>query len=151
MRRIERPGPSFAARDLCSMSAHTSRERAPLDIVRIGPAAKAARLDIDDPVDLTDIRGQTQAKRALMIAAAGGHSLLFIGVPGSGKSTLARRLPGLLPAAERGRVAGGRRNRLSERLGFRCPQFWPAAFQLASPHRFDYLFEQHQLNQATGT
>ncbi len=50
-----------------------------------------------DPVDLTDIRGQQLAKRALTVAAAGGHSLLFVGVPGSGKSTLARRLPGLLP------------------------------------------------------
>jgi magnesium chelatase family protein len=79
--------------DVCAYIEGTG----PLDIVRIGPAAKAARLDIDDPVDLTDIRGQTQAKRALMIAAAGGHSLLFIGVPGSGKSTLAHRLPSLLP------------------------------------------------------
>jgi len=49
------------------------------------------------PADLSDIRGQQQAKRALLIAAAGGHSLLMIGVPGSGKSTLARRLPDLLP------------------------------------------------------
>ncbi len=50
-----------------------------------------------DALDLRDIRGQPHAKRALTVAAAGGHSLLFIGVPGSGKSTLARRLPGLLP------------------------------------------------------
>jgi magnesium chelatase family protein len=49
------------------------------------------------PADLSDIRGQQQAKRALLIAAAGGHSLLMIGVPGAGKSTLARRLPDLLP------------------------------------------------------
>jgi magnesium chelatase family protein len=68
-----------------------------LDIVHVGASTKAARADINDPVDLADIRGQAQAKRALIIAAAGGHSLLFIGVPGSGKSTLARRLPGLLP------------------------------------------------------
>ncbi|HUN70183.1 MAG TPA: YifB family Mg chelatase-like AAA ATPase [Burkholderiales bacterium] len=48
--------------------------------------------------DLDEVRGQHQARRALEVAAAGGHSLLFAGPPGSGKSMLAARLPGLLPA-----------------------------------------------------
>jgi len=47
--------------------------------------------------DVSDVRGQIQAKRALLIAAAGAHSLLMIGPPGCGKSMLAQRLPGLLP------------------------------------------------------
>ncbi len=48
--------------------------------------------------DVADVRGQTGAKRALLVAAAGQHSLLMCGPPGTGKSMLAARLPGLLPA-----------------------------------------------------
>ncbi|CAN5385232.1 YifB family Mg chelatase-like AAA ATPase [soil metagenome] len=50
------------------------------------------------PPDLSDIRGQHHAKRALEIAAAGGHSLLLMGPPGTGKTMLASRLPSILPA-----------------------------------------------------
>src|SRR5262249_49965202 len=47
--------------------------------------------------DMADVRGQALARRALEIAAAGGHNLVFVGPPGSGKTMLARRLPGILP------------------------------------------------------
>src|SRR6185437_13313797 len=50
-----------------------------------------------DGPDLADVRGQEDAKRALEIAAAGGHNLLMVGPPGAGKTMLARRLPGILP------------------------------------------------------
>ena len=57
------------------------------------PRAEAA----DAPPDLRDVKGQAGAKRALEIAATGGHSLLMVGPPGTGKSMLAQRFAGLLP------------------------------------------------------
>lgn len=82
------------------------------------------------PPDLADVRGQYGAKRALEIAAAGGHGLLMIGPPGVGKTLLAQRLPGLLPpldpeeALEVAKVesAAGRRPVLGRRRPFRSPQ-----------------------------
>jgi magnesium chelatase family protein len=63
--------------------------------------ARPAPPDADDPKadgpDLAEVRGQEDAKRALEIAAAGGHNLLMVGPPGAGKTMLARRLPGILP------------------------------------------------------
>ncbi len=57
--------------------------------------------DQPPPPDLSDVRGQPVARRALEIAAAGGHHLLMVGSPGSGKTMLAQRLPGLLPPLDR--------------------------------------------------
>jgi magnesium chelatase family protein len=60
------------------------------------PKPRLAESETSYP-DLRDIKGQETAKRALEVAASGGHNLLMIGPPGSGKSMLAQRLPGLLP------------------------------------------------------
>jgi magnesium chelatase family protein len=81
--------------------------------------------------DLADIRGQESAKRALEVAAAGGHHLLMVGPPGAGKSMLAQRLPSLLPPLSPqellevsmiASVAGALSNgRLTRRRPFRAP------------------------------
>lgn len=84
--------PIYAAKHLQSVCAHLKNE-APL------PVHKKNNISInkEEYPDLKDVRGQYQAKRALEIAAAGGHSLLFNGPPGSGKTMLSSRLPSILP------------------------------------------------------
>ena len=75
--------------EVCAMlsgSKSLPRAQAPAAVRRPGP-------------NLADVRGQAQARRALEVAAAGGHHLLLVGPPGCGKTLLASRLPGLLPEA----------------------------------------------------
>src|SRR5690606_41095665 len=61
------------------------------------PAATPVPSTVRSEPDVRDVRGQLQARRALVIAAAGEHHLLLCGPPGCGKTLLASRLPGLLP------------------------------------------------------
>ncbi len=91
----------------------------------------SVRAGVTNLPDLADIKGQESAKRALEVAAAGGHNLLFVGPPGSGKSMLASRLPSILPPLSTnellevsmihsiaGQLSGGK---LSDRRPYRAP------------------------------
>ena len=84
-----------AAHSLAEVVAHLGdREQLPqIETPALGDTLSAGH-------DLSDVRGQAHAKRALEVAAAGGHALLLRGAPGCGKTMLAARLPGLLPPLE---------------------------------------------------
>jgi len=115
----------LAPRSLIALANHF---RGTQVLSRPQPAIRAAPANLPD---LADIKGQESAKRALEVAAAGGHNLMMVGPPGSGKSMLAARLPSILPPLSpaelldvsmihsiAGQLSGGK---LSDRRPFRTP------------------------------
>ena len=127
------PEAAWASADLDILAPHTliqlaNHFRGAQVLSRPLPALRAPGASMPD---LRDIKGQESAKRALEVAAAGGHNLLMSGPPGSGKSMLAERLPSILPPLTprellevsmihsiAGRLAGGA---LTDRRPFRAP------------------------------
>ncbi|MGH8872306.1 MAG: YifB family Mg chelatase-like AAA ATPase [Acidimicrobiia bacterium] len=119
--------PGARAYGVASLAAAVGLLRGGLENVE--PARPGRPVSGETSLDLSDIRGQVMARRALEVAAAGGHHLLLHGPPGSGKSMLARRMVGILPplasheAVETAMLwaAAGRRRGLDYTPPFRSP------------------------------
>jgi len=123
----------FAITNLLELCAHLHGRLA------LEPSTAAPPCTMMSLLDLSDIRGQAQAKRALAIAAAGKHNLLLYGPPGTGKTMLASRLPGLLPPlteqeqlelAAVHSVAGPQVTPIWEQRPFRAPHHTASAVAL---------------------
>ncbi|CCD29149.1 Mg chelatase related protein [Candidatus Glomeribacter gigasporarum BEG34] len=143
----------FGAPDLPTLCAHLSG----VPDKRLQPVAPAASAPAGPLPDLAEIIGQSAAKRALEIAAAGAHHLLMIGPPGAGKSMLAMRLPGILPpmtdeealtsAALLSSSAAGFTPAQWKRRPFRAPHHCASAAALAGggnpPHPGEITLAHH--------
>ncbi|KVN44142.1 magnesium chelatase [Burkholderia territorii] len=120
----------FGAPDLPALCAHL----AGAPDARLAPVAAPCLDGVSAPAapDLADVVGQRGARRALEVAAAGGHHMLMIGPPGAGKSMLAARLPGLLPPLTDDEALTSAALLSASRIGFSPSQWRRRPFR--SPH-----------------
>jgi magnesium chelatase family protein len=123
---LVRSGQVYAADSLLQVCAHLNGVQ-PCDTALVNLTDNSAVYP-----DLADVKGQMAARHALEVAAAGGHSLLFIGPPGTGKSMLASRLPGILPEMSEDEALAAATIQSLGTQGFRLEQWRQRPFR--SPH-----------------
>lgn len=117
----------FAANSLIEVCNHLA------GVTLMSPSAvQQQNLQSQTGADLADVRGQAHAKRALEVAAAGNHSLLFFGSPGTGKSMLAARMPGILPSMTETEAIEAAAVASISNQGFKLSQWCKRPFR--SPH-----------------
>lgn len=123
----------YGVKNLLQLCAHLHRREL---LLRTSPTIEKKTISYPD---LSEVKNQPAAKRALEIAASGGHSLLMVGPPGTGKTMLASRLPGILPLPEDSEAAEilaiysatGRETDINwQQRPFRCPHHTASAVAL---------------------
>ncbi len=123
---LAHPDGSFAAGCLADVTAHLRGQE------RLPTAEPLAAHPGGLQADLLGVKGQATARRALEVAAAGAHSLLFVGPPGTGKSMLAARLPGILPPMTEGERLESAAVRSLSQPGFHADDWGRRPFR--APH-----------------
>lgn len=118
----------YPAKHLLEVAAHLKTGEALTQHVR----SDLQHATCSDAPDLADVIGQPQAKRALEIAAAGGHNLLLVGPPGTGKTMLAMRLPGIMPEMDEAEAIESATIRSIRNLGTKAADFYMRPFR--QPH-----------------
>lgn len=127
---------SYAACDLASLARHISGAGPSLTPLRPPDPGAEVSAEVVTVGALGRVRGQREAKRALAIAAAGGHGLLLVGPPGAGKSLLARALPDLLPPPSRA-------ERLEITRTLSAAGMWPGGLARRRPFRAPHHTASH--------